>query len=152
MSRKRHDTPTSGSSGSSTMIGMAVAAIAVVALVVWALTRTVEPASSTVAGAYETPPPAVATDATTVASSTAPVTFTSDTAHPAHPEKDAVTRISVEDFRPKFDSGNVTIIDVRDSSSYATGHIPGAMNIPFASIQGFTDMIPKGKEVVLYCT
>ena len=134
------------------MIAMAVAAIAVVALVVWALTRTVEPAASTVASGTEIPAPAITTDATTVASTTAPVTFTADTAHPPHPEKDAVKRISVEDFRPKFDSGNVTIIDVRDSSSYASGHIPGAMNIPFASIQGFTDMIPKGKEVVLYCT
>ena len=132
------------------MIAMAVAAIAVIALVVWALTRTVEPTSS---AGYQTPAPGISPGSTTtVASTTAPVTLTSEDPHTQSADKTAVKRISVEDFRPKFDSGNVTIIDVRDSSSYASGHIPGAMNIPFASIQGFTDMIPKGKEVVLYCT
>lgn len=147
MSKKTHETADTTSSR-STMIGMAVAVIAVVALVVWALTRTVEPTTASA------PPPALTdTPTTTVASTTAPVTFTGDTPPAQNQEtKSEVVRISVEDFRPKFDAGSVVVIDVRDSAAYASGHIPGAMNIPFASIQGFTDMIPKGKEIVTYCT
>lgn len=32
---------------------------------------------------------------------------------------------------------NVTIVDVRDAKSFAAGHIPGAINIPFDKYKGF---------------
>ena len=135
------------------MIIMAVCALAVVALVVWALTRTVDPttAESPQAAAFPTaePPAAIPTTPTaTTAQTSADPTATSADIHP----ETGVPRISDEDFRPKYDAGSVVVIDVRDANSYAVGHIPGAMNIPMASIQSFTDMIPKGKEIVTYCT
>lgn len=33
---------------------------------------------------------------------------------------------------------DVTIVDVRDANSFAQGHIPGAINIPFDKHNGFT--------------
>jgi len=32
---------------------------------------------------------------------------------------------------------NVTIVDVRDAESYAKGHIPGAINVPYEKYDGF---------------
>ena len=33
---------------------------------------------------------------------------------------------------------SVTIVDLRDEASYATGHIPGAINIPYDKFQRFS--------------
>ena len=155
MSKKRHES-NEATNSSTTMIIMAVCAVAVLALVGWALTRTVEPARTVVPESAAVPAPvatAPTADAATPppAAATTPPAAVNATSADIHPET-GIERISVEDFRAKYDAGNIVVIDVRDSSSYATGHIPGAMNIPFASVQGFTDMIPKGKEIVTYCT
>ena len=138
------------------MIIMAACAIAVLALVGWALTRTVEPARAVMPETAAIPSatsaaPAPADPVPAASATTQPDLAATATSADIHPET-GVERISVEDFRPKFDAGSVVVIDVRDANSYAAGHIPGAMNIPMASIQSFTDMIPKGKEIVTYCT
>lgn len=126
---------------------MAVGALLVAALVVWALTRTVEPAPTTSA----VPPLASETPSTQtpVGSTTSQVNMTEPT---DFSDRSDVKRIAAEDLKAKFDRGEVTIIDVRDANSYASSHIPGALNIPFASVQGMLDLIPKGKEIVTYCT
>lgn len=45
------------------------------------------------------------------------------------------------------------IVDVRSAGEYNTGHIPGAIHIPFYSIASGLEMLafPKGKPVVIYC-
>jgi rhodanese-related sulfurtransferase len=43
-------------------------------------------------------------------------------------------------------------VDVRDAGSFQAGHIPGSLNIPMASVQANLDLLPKGKQVVTYCT
>jgi len=124
---------------------MAIGALLVAALVVWALTRTVEPATSEM-------PPIAADSPTTqspIGSTTAPVNLTQPT---DFSNQSDVKRIAAEDLKAKVDRGEVTIIDVRDANSYASSHIPGSLNIPFASVQGMLDLIPKGKEIVTYCT
>lgn len=136
---------------------MVVGGLAVAALVVWALTRTVEPASGYVA----------TTDATTTmtapvtppAQTTQPPTATATTATSTAPpppqvqgDRSEVTRIAVEDLRAKLNRNEVTVIDVRDASSFATRHIPGAINVPFASVESMLDQIPKDKPIVTYCT
>ena len=155
------------------MILLALGAMLVGGLIVWALTRTVDtsspapsvaegfPTSSVATAPANTPvigdtastsfTPSTAT-APPMASTTAPITVNSTPPPPSQADRSEVARISVEDLREKVKAGNVTIIDVRDASSYQTAHIPGSMNIPFASIAGSIDLIPKGKDIVLYCT
>jgi len=41
-----------------------------------------------------------------------------------------VERISLEDAKAAFDSGNAVFLDVRASGSYEASHIPGAVSIP----------------------
>ena len=134
---------------------MVAGAVIVAALVIWALTRTVEPTPSTSAAASATTPaagelPAVSptpSDTATAATASAPA------APPAvQGDRSEVKRIAVEDARAKFNRGEVTVIDVRDDASFASGHIPGALHMPFASIESMSDSLPKDKPIITYCT
>jgi len=42
-------------------------------------------------------------------------------------------------------------IDVRSASEYATGHIPGAVNIPMDQIEARTDDLLPNRPIVLVC-
>lgn len=61
-------------------------------------------------------------------------------------------RITVEELKPLFDRGEVTLIDVRDIGAYEAAHIPGSLQIPLARIDGETPYLPKEKLIVTYCT
>ena len=43
------------------------------------------------------------------------------------------------------------IIDVREPSEFATGHVPGAKNIPLGSLENKIGEVDKDQEVVLVC-
>lgn len=160
-------------SSRNALIAMTIGAVLVAGLVVWALTRTVQtPATVTDTAATDrfptatvpTPPPASTqgsvsdlstSTAAPIATATAPLTATSTTPPPPSAlrgDKSTVPRIAAEDLREKINAGQVVVIDVRDTSSYANGHIAGAMHIPLSSIQANLDTIPKGKDIVTYCT
>jgi len=146
-----------------TMAIMAAGGLAVAGLVAWALTRTVDTTPSAAPTATFAEAPATTTftptDTTPLASTSAPITtatnaprvITEENAG-TEEEKRAVKRIAVEDLRAKHSRGEVTVIDVRAASDYAQGHVPGAMNIPLASIEAQLDRIPKDTPVVTYCT
>ena len=46
---------------------------------------------------------------------------------------------------------NWAIVDVRPAQLYATGHIPGAINIPLENLISQMGMIPAGQKVAVYC-
>ena len=43
------------------------------------------------------------------------------------------------------------IVDIRKSTDYAKGHIPGAINIFFGDLHNNIEKLPKDKEVLLVC-
>ena len=151
------------------MAVLIVGGILVAALVVWALTRTVEPESvmsssptATATPGYVPPPTATTADAT-APNATSPMVATPGTTASMPPQQPTpvpqpqgnraeVKRIAAEDLRAQVGRNDVTVIDVRQSADYARGHIPGSINIPFASVETQFDSIPKGKPIVLYCT
>ncbi|MDD2853602.1 MAG: rhodanese-like domain-containing protein [Desulfuromonadaceae bacterium] len=45
----------------------------------------------------------------------------------------------------------LTVIDVRDAKEFAEGHIPGAINIPVETFAGGSEVLDKGKQIVVYC-
>ncbi|MBK5259867.1 MAG: rhodanese-like domain-containing protein [Thermoanaerobaculia bacterium] len=126
------------------MAVMVAGVILIVALVGWALTRTVEPTPAPLpeTSVAQSPVPGAPASATSAPAST----------EPAHTANEGVSRIAVADLKAKFDRGEVTVIDVRDSASYQIGHIPGALHIAFASVESQIAFIPKGKPIVTYCT
>ena len=46
---------------------------------------------------------------------------------------------------------DVVWIDVRNRKDYKKGHIQGALNIPLSKLEDNLDILPKDKEIVLYC-
>ena len=60
--------------------------------------------------------------------------------------------MSVAEFLNKTSADkNWAIVDVRPAQLYATGHIPGAMNIPLSDLISQMGMIPAGQKVAVYC-
>ena len=45
----------------------------------------------------------------------------------------------------------ITVIDVRNATEWAAGHIPGAMHIPLGYLDDRTAEIPAGKPLVVQC-
>jgi hypothetical protein len=138
---------------------MALAGVAVLALVVWALTRTVQPAPSVMAevpSAVEQPVPTntlppLDTPQSPVPSA-APGTSTGTPFAPPTDENASVKRISVADLKTQVDGKQVTVIDVRDKTSYINNHIPGSLHIPLAQIESQVSFLDKNKPIVTYCT
>jgi len=62
------------------------------------------------------------------------------------------TLMKVNDLKEMLENDPALLVDVRESSEYASGHIPGAINIPLRTITQNLDKIPKDRPVVLYCT
>jgi ArsR family transcriptional regulator len=48
-------------------------------------------------------------------------------------------------------SESVTLLDVRPEDEFALGHIPGALNVPLAKLEGQLRRLRKSKEIVAYC-
>lgn len=57
----------------------------------------------------------------------------------------------VEVFKEGVEVGGALVIDVREDSEYAEGHIPGAVNIPFRRLTQSLDTIPTDRQVYVYC-
>jgi len=57
---------------------------------------------------------------------------------------------TVEDVQAAMDNGAL-MIDVREPSEYAEGHIPGAVNIPLRTLAQNLDKVPTDRQAILYC-
>ena len=65
----------------------------------------------------------------------------------------AATRISATDYKARFIDGKEahTLVDVRSPAEFASGYIPGAINVDVQELAQKLARIPKTKPVVLYC-
>ncbi|KDO00454.2 ArsR/SmtB family transcription factor [Pseudomonas donghuensis] len=59
--------------------------------------------------------------------------------------------ISREELLERLQDHSVTLLDVRPAEEFAQGHLPGAINIPFAELQQRLGELPVSQEVVAYC-
>jgi len=70
-------------------------------------------------------------------------------------ETASAPRIPMAEFKPLMTSGKVLVIDVRDTQSFVTGHIPGAQSIPLDTLLAPKTLdVLKGagnRPIVLYC-
>jgi thiosulfate sulfurtransferase len=63
-----------------------------------------------------------------------------------------VPRISIDEVKELMAKKQVVLIDVRDPQSFAEGHMPGAINVPFDHIPKYVDQWKKEKRLlVTYC-
>jgi hydroxyacylglutathione hydrolase len=78
--------------------------------------------------------------------------FTPNVVSSETPSAGGFRRITADEVKPKFDRGEVTVIDVREADQFLQSHIPGALQIPLARIEREVAYLPKGKPIVTYCT
>jgi rhodanese-related sulfurtransferase len=63
-----------------------------------------------------------------------------------------VPRITIDEVKALMGKKQVLLVDVRDPQSFADGHMPGAINVPFDRIPDHVDTWKKEKRlVVTYC-
>jgi rhodanese-related sulfurtransferase len=63
-----------------------------------------------------------------------------------------VPRISIDEVKALMAKKQVILIDVRDPQSFAEGHMPGAINVPFDHIPNHVEAWKKEKRLlVTYC-
>jgi len=72
---------------------------------------------------------------------------------PEYGKKIAATIIKPEDLKKIVDTKDpaYVIVDVREQNEYAEGHIPGALNIPAERFAVQSEVLPKDKNIVVYC-
>jgi len=65
----------------------------------------------------------------------------------------ALVSISQEALLERQQKGDETtyVLDVRSPEEYASGHVPGAVNIPYDQVASRIAEVPKDKDVLLYC-
>ncbi|MEW5847451.1 MAG: metalloregulator ArsR/SmtB family transcription factor [Myxococcota bacterium] len=56
-----------------------------------------------------------------------------------------------EELLARIEADEVTLLDVRPSEEFQSGHLPGALCIPLNELRRRLAEIPKGREVVAYC-
>lgn len=61
--------------------------------------------------------------------------------------------IAHEELRARLGDRSFILIDVLPAESYAAGHIPGAVSLPFADLhERASAVLPdKSREIVAYC-
>ena len=63
-----------------------------------------------------------------------------------------VQRITIDEVKALMAQDRVILVDVRDPQSFADGHMPGALNVPFDHIPNYVDAWKKDTRLlVTYC-
>lgn len=65
--------------------------------------------------------------------------------------RDSLDAISRQDLLRRLAEGDVVVLDVRPEDEFVAGHLPGAINVPVASLDRVVASLPRDKEIVAYC-
>ena len=65
--------------------------------------------------------------------------------------RERLEMISREELLHRMQENSVTLLDVRPPEEFALGHLPGAINIPFAELEQRLAELPAMREIVAYC-
>jgi hydroxyacylglutathione hydrolase len=64
---------------------------------------------------------------------------------------EAIPQMTVSDLAPKLTAGELHVVDVRGASEWEAGHLPGAPNVPLATLAARLREIPHDRLVVVQC-
>lgn len=65
--------------------------------------------------------------------------------------KDELEPIPRQELLERARQGIVTVLDVRPSEEYASGHVPGAVNVSLKDLEQWLKKLPHNQEIVAYC-
>lgn len=84
-----------------------------------------------------------------------PVPPPAPAAAPAPPQEMTVAtapRISAADAKKAVDAGKAVLVDVRGAVAFQEEHAKGAIHMPTYEIGTRMAELPKGKQIITYCT
>jgi predicted sulfurtransferase len=91
-------------------------------------------------------------DSPRVASSSIPATGKPNSTPTAAPPNDGAPRISTGQLQDLINKGQAYVVDVRNEEAYNTGHVRGAILIPYDQIVKRLNELPHDKTIVTYCS
>lgn len=65
--------------------------------------------------------------------------------------RERMTGVDRRKLLARIRKGEIVVLDVRPSSEFEAGHIPGAQSVPLSELEKALAKIPKSKEIVAYC-
>ena len=65
--------------------------------------------------------------------------------------RDELEPVSRDELMNRMRDGLVTVLDVRPEDEYATGHLPGAVNIPLGELEQRLAELHPEHEIIAYC-
>jgi rhodanese-related sulfurtransferase/biotin operon repressor len=66
-------------------------------------------------------------------------------------ERDSLEPVSRQELLARAEAGLVTVLDVRPEDEFASGHLPGAINIPLRELRSRLSELDPDREVIAYC-
>lgn len=63
----------------------------------------------------------------------------------------AIKEIDVQKVKEMADADSATIVDIRDPTSFKSGHIPNAVHLSDDNVKQFISDTNKGNPLVVYC-
>jgi rhodanese-related sulfurtransferase len=62
----------------------------------------------------------------------------------------SVSEVTIEELESALQSG-ARLVDVREPDEYETGHVPGAVLVPMATVPDALDQFPAGATTYVIC-
>ena len=62
-----------------------------------------------------------------------------------------INEIDIQKVKEMGENGSATIVDIRDSASFQSGHIPNAIHLSDDTVQQFVSSTDKEKPLIVYC-
>ncbi|MEC5324655.1 ArsR/SmtB family transcription factor [Aurantimonas sp. A3-2-R12] len=65
--------------------------------------------------------------------------------------RDTLEPVTREELVARASDGRVTVLDVRPADEFASGHLPGAINVPPGELEARLGELDPSHEIVAYC-
>jgi len=62
-----------------------------------------------------------------------------------------ITSVTTDELAARLDTGRVVLVDVREPDEFASGHVPGARNVPLAQLPSAAASLDPTAETLLIC-
>jgi rhodanese-related sulfurtransferase/DNA-binding transcriptional ArsR family regulator len=66
-------------------------------------------------------------------------------------DRDSMEPVSKAELLARMGDGLVTVLDVRPEDEFASGHLPGAINVPLSQLRERLAELAPEQEIVAYC-
>ncbi|MCB9642620.1 MAG: metalloregulator ArsR/SmtB family transcription factor [Myxococcales bacterium] len=68
-----------------------------------------------------------------------------------HEEPQSIAELDAPTLMERVERGDVLLLDLRESSEYTAGHLPGARSMPAEDLDTQLEALPTDQEIVAYC-